>query len=93
MKRIYRNGDQAAIAIVRELLAQEGIESKLLNQNAAAALGEIPFLHAMPEVWVRAEDQEQALDIVEQFESGQTRESMERGTLAGSEASADGRPA
>ncbi len=78
MKKVYSNSDQAAIAIVRDLLAQQGIESKVLNENTAAVLGEIPFLHATPEVWVRDEDRAQALTIVERFESGETRESMAR---------------
>ena len=78
MKKVYSNSDQAAIVIVRELLAQEGIESKVLNENTAAVLGEIPFLHAMPEVWVRQEDCEVAQTVVEQFESGETLESIAR---------------
>ena len=78
MKKVYSNSDQAAIVIVRDLLAQQDIESKVLNENTAAALGEIPFLHAMPEVWVRAEDGAQAQAIVEAFESGETRESIAR---------------
>lgn len=78
MKKVYSNSDLAALAIVRDLLSQEGIESKVLNENTAAALGEIPFLHAMPELWVRDEDREQADAVVERFESGETRESMAR---------------
>ncbi len=78
MKKVYSNSDQAAIAIVRDLLAQQGIESKVLNENTAAVLGEIPFLRATPEVWVRDEDRERADAIVERFESGETRDSMAR---------------
>ncbi len=78
MKKVYSNSNQAAIAIVRDLLAQQDIESKVLNENTAAVLGEIPFLRATPEVWVRDEDGEQALTIVERFESGETRESLAR---------------
>ena len=78
MKKVYSTSDQAAIAIVRDLLAQQGIESRVLNENTAAVLGEIPFLRATPEVWVRDEDGAQAAAIVERFESGETRESLAR---------------
>ena len=68
MKRVFASQDQAAIAIVRELLANEGIETTIQNENMSAVSGEVPFTLAMPEVCVvRDEDKAQALAIVAQL--------------------------
>ena len=75
MKRVFASQDQAAIAIVRELLANEGIETTIQNENMSAVSGEVPFTLAMPEICVvRDEDEAQALAIVERFDFGETRE-------------------
>ena len=66
MKRVFASQDQAAIAIVRELLANEGIETTIQNENMSAVSGEVPFTLAMPEICVvRDEDEAQALAIAE----------------------------
>ena len=39
------------------LLGQAGIEALVFNEHAQSALGEIPFTHASPELWV-AEDRD-----------------------------------
>jgi NADPH-dependent glutamate synthase beta subunit-like oxidoreductase len=75
MKRVFASQDRAAIAIVRELLANEGIETIVQNENMSAICGEIPFFLAMPEVCVlRDEDLAEAQAIVERFESGEARD-------------------
>jgi len=38
--------------ILIDLLGHAGIEARLFNENAQGGLGEIPFIHAYPEVWV-----------------------------------------
>ncbi len=40
----------------KDLLAKEGIECLLRNEQLAAALGEIPFTECYPELWVVDEE-------------------------------------
>src|SRR3990172_8225169 len=50
-------------------LAQAGIEARVLNEHAQGGLGEIPFTHAYPEIWImEAEDEPRARRIVVEFE-------------------------
>ena len=74
MKQVFSSQDPTALAIVRELLAHEGIDTAILNQNMAAVSGEVPFILALPQVWIaRDEDEERALAIVQRFDSGELR--------------------
>mgnify|MGYP001216855799 CR=1 FL=1 len=41
--------------IVKDLLAAEKISSRILNENAIGAIGEIPFIQTYPEVWLDKE--------------------------------------
>ncbi len=71
MKPIFASQDVAAVTIVRGLLADQGIETAMQNENMSAVLGDIPFMHAMPELCLlREEDEPAARAIVEQFEAG-----------------------
>ncbi len=75
MRRIYASKDRVAIEIVQGLLDEQGIESRVFNETASAVLGDIPFLHAMPEVWVLHEEHvATAKTIVQSFESGEALE-------------------
>ena len=38
--------------IILDLLGHVGIKARLFNENAQGGVGEIPFTHAYPEVWV-----------------------------------------
>lgn len=38
--------------MLRGLLAAEGIDSRVFNENAQSVVGEIPFTHAYPEIWL-----------------------------------------
>lgn len=50
-------------------LAQDGIEACVLNEHAQGGLGEIPFTHAYPEIWIMEEtDETRARRIVVEFE-------------------------
>jgi len=46
----YRDRPQAGL--LKEILAQEGIECILRNDQLSSALGEIPFTECYPELWV-----------------------------------------
>ena len=79
MKKVFASKDQAAIQIVRDLLHEQGIETKVFNESTAAVLGDIPFFHAMPEVWVLREEQvASAKAIVQSFESGDALDDRDR---------------
>lgn len=79
MKRIFASQDNTVIAIVCGLLADEGIETAIHNENMSTVSGEVPFTLAMPEVWiVRDEDEAQALAIVERFDSGEARDQQSK---------------
>ncbi len=79
MKRVFAAIDPAEMVIVRDLLAREGIETKVLNEHSALAVGLIPFLLAVPEIWVlRDEDLPAARDIVARYESGAIRDELPR---------------
>lgn len=55
--------------LLRDLLAQAGIEAMVFNEHAQGGLGELPFTHAWPEVWIAsADDSLRALGIVEAHE-------------------------
>jgi len=72
MKRIHASQDASEIEILRGLLADEGIETKVLNESVRALSGEVPYTLAMPEVWVvNDDDEERALAVVERMESGE----------------------
>ena len=46
-----------------------GIAARVFNENAQGGLGEIPFVHAWPEVWVENEgDEVRALELIHGFE-------------------------
>lgn len=66
MKRVYIASDLPDAHIVLNLLALAGIEARVFNENAQGGLGEIPFTHAYPEVWVTdPEDAPHARRIIE----------------------------
>ena len=43
-------------------LAQAGIEARVLNEHAQGGLGEIPFTHAYPEIWIMEPADEERRD-------------------------------
>ena len=79
MKRVFASQDPAALIIVRDLLAQEEIETRILNEMTASVLGQVPSLPTMPEVWVlHDEDEPAARKIVRRYESGEIRDELPR---------------
>ena len=74
MKKVFASDDQTAIGIVRDLLSQAGIETRVLNESTASVLGSVPFFVALPEVHIlRDEDEARARTISARFESGEFR--------------------
>jgi hypothetical protein len=79
MKRVYSVKDDSVIEIIRNLLAQEGIETTVLNVSTGSLLGEVPFFSAAPEIWIlRDEDEPRARAIVGDYESGAIQDQLTR---------------
>jgi len=73
MQKIYSAATLADAHLVVGLLGQEGIAARVFNENAQGGLGEIPFTHAWPEVWLDDErDKERALEVIRQIERAGT---------------------
>ena len=50
-------------------LMRAGIEARVLNEHAQGGLGEIPFTHAYPEIWIMEPAQEaRAREVLREFE-------------------------
>ncbi len=52
MLRLYTAADLPEAHLVAQLLERTGIAARVFNEHAQGGLGEIPFIHAWPEVWV-----------------------------------------
>lgn len=49
---VFNYWDRPQAGLLKEVLAQEGIECTLRNDQLSSALGEIPFTECYPELWV-----------------------------------------
>jgi len=52
MKKLCSTANIIEAQLLADLLKQDGIEVRVLNQYALGAMGEIPFTHTYPELWV-----------------------------------------
>ena len=69
MVRIYSAATLPDAHLVRGLLGQAGIDARVFNENLQGGLGEIPFTHAYPEVWIVNEDDlQRAREVIGQIE-------------------------
>ena len=69
MKRIYSAASLPEAHLLLHRLQAEGIAAKVFNENAQGAVGELPFTHTYPEVWIeRLEDEEKARLVIHKFE-------------------------
>jgi len=65
MKRVYTSEVLAEVAHLRNLLEQRGIRCTIRNEQLTGALGDLPFLDCLPELWVLDDaDLEPALAFV-----------------------------
>lgn len=70
MKKIYSAPNLPEAKLVLDFLQEAGIEVRLFNENAQGGLGELPFTHAYPEIWiVDPHDEERALALIKDYES------------------------
>jgi hypothetical protein len=69
MQRLYRAANLPEAYLLLHRLQQAGIEARVLNEHAQGGMGEIPFTHAYPEVWlIDPADVERARSMVIDFE-------------------------
>lgn len=69
MVRLYQAGNILEAYLLLHMLEQRRIPAKVLNENLQGAVGEIPFIHTWPEVWLEDErDLALAQRVVEEFE-------------------------
>ena len=70
MKRIYSAANLMEAHIILDLLSHVGINARLFNENAQSGVGEIPFTHAYPEIWVMNDsDVERGKLVINRYES------------------------
>ena len=70
MKRIYTARNLPEAYLVRDLLAQSGVATHVFNEHAMAAMGELAFGSAYPQVWIVQEHQEQhARSVIADYET------------------------
>jgi Putative prokaryotic signal transducing protein len=73
MIRCYRAANLLEAHMLRDLLEQENIKTHVFNENAQGGVGEIPFTHTYPELWLEDDLQlERARQIIRAFESPAT---------------------
>lgn len=76
MIRCYRAANLLEAHMLRDLLEQAGIKTHVFNENAQGGVGEIPFTHTYPELWLEDEHQlDRARQIIMDFESPATETS------------------
>ena len=69
MQRLYIAGDLQEAHLLLSRLEFERIEAHIFNDNAQGAVGELPFTHTYPEIWlVNGDDLDIAKRIVEEHE-------------------------
>ncbi len=57
MKRVHIAATLLDAQLAADTLAAVGIATHILNAHAAGAVGDLPFLHAQPELWIDDEAQ------------------------------------
>ena len=67
MKKVYSSQDPLAVANLRNLLLQEGIETEVQTPFLAAASGDLPFTECWSQLWVvDDENLERAEELIQE---------------------------
>ena len=64
MKRVASHESLAYLGHLKNVLEQSGIACLLRNEQLSGALGEIPFLECLPELWVLRDEELAAAESV-----------------------------
>jgi hypothetical protein len=79
MLRLYSAANLTEAYLVLHALEHAGIAAHVLNQHAQSGLGDIPFTHAWPEVWIEQDrDVERARAVITRYESARVSGSPRR---------------
>ena len=69
MRRLCTAANLPEAYLLLHRLAHAGIEARVFNEHAQGGLGELPFTHTYPEIWIMEPAQEaRAREIVAEFE-------------------------
>lgn len=70
MKRVATSETLAEVGHFRNVLEQNGIRCFIRNEQLSGALGEVPFLECLPELWVQSDrDQSRAEQLIRELRS------------------------
>ena len=70
MKKLYAAANLQEAQLILDLLAEHSIDAQILNTFAQGGLGELPFTHTYPEIWIDDEaDMKRAHSIVHNYEA------------------------
>lgn len=70
MKKVFTAENLQQAQLILGFLSAEGVEVRLLNESAGGALGELPFTHVYPELWVIDDVMEnRALTLISNYEA------------------------
>lgn len=74
MKKIYSAADLPEAHLISHLLARAGIAHHIFNENLQGGVGELPFTHTWPDIWVIDDaDAEPAGAVIREYERADTR--------------------
>jgi hypothetical protein len=69
MKKLYTAADLPQAYLISHLLEQAGIAHYISNENLQGGVGELPFTHTYPDLWLYdATDYPRAREIIDCFE-------------------------
>ncbi|MDH3688112.1 MAG: DUF2007 domain-containing protein [Gammaproteobacteria bacterium] len=72
MEKVYEAANLPEAHLILQLLEQEGIPARVFNENAQGAVGELPFTHTYPQIWlVREADLCRAREVLTHYEGRQ----------------------
>ncbi len=69
MKRVHSAHNIQQANLILHYLEQHNIKAIILNQYNQGALGELPFTHGYPEIWVEEAVNDQAAKLITSFEN------------------------
>jgi hypothetical protein len=73
MKRILTSESLAEMVHYKNVLEQNGVRCLIKNEQLSGALGEVPFLECLPELWVLKEtDLKRAEDLLAELRQEST---------------------
>ena len=90
MLRLYSAATLTEAYLVLHALERAGIPAHVLNQHAQSGLGDIPFAHTWPEVWIAsAHDAGRARKVITDYESARASGSPRRCRRCGEDSPAN----